>query len=242
MVTPPGILLGILCFFQRDPRASRSDPIVQRRWPSKDDYATIIRTPSYVINTIAQAAVTFAAGGIGFWIVAYLQFRGQPESATKFFGIIIVVAGLSSTLIGGWAGDRLRQRYPGSYFLVSGIGATLAFPFFVAMLFTPFPAAWFLMFASVFFLFLNVGPSYTALANVSLPRVRASAFALNLFLIHLFGDAAAFPTIGFIAGHTNMTVAFLVVSLMMLIAAAAWFLGIKYLARDTERVAAATQA
>lgn len=241
-VTPPGILLGILCFFQRDPRASQSRPIMQRRWPTKDDYTTLIRTPSYVINCVAQTAVTFVAGGIGFWIIAYLQFRGQPESATKFFGLIIVIAGLTSTLIGGWAGDRLRHKYPGSYFLVSGIGAALAFPFFVAMLFTPFPAAWFLMFAAVFFVFLNVGPSSTALANVSLPRVRASAFAINLFVIHLFGDGAAFPTIGFIAGHTNMNVAFLVVSFVMLIAAAAWFYGIKYLAADTERVAAVTQA
>jgi len=241
-VTPPGVLLGILCFFQRDPRASQSHPIVQRRWASKADYATLIRTPSYVINCIAQTAVTFVAGGIGFWIVAYLKFRGQPESATKFFGVILVTAGLTSTLIGGWAGDRLRERYPSSYFLVSGIGATLAFPFFVAMLFTPFPAAWFLLFVAIFFVFLNTGPSYTALANVSLPRVRASAFALNLLVIHLFGDAAATPTIGFIAGHSNMTVAFLVVSFVMLIAAAAWFYGIKYLARDTARVATATQA
>ena len=240
VVTPPGLLLGILCFFQLDPRASRSDPIVQRRWPSKDDYGTLLRTPSYVINCIAQTAVTFVVGGIGFWIAAYLRFRGQPESATKFFGLIIVIAGLTSTLIGGWAGDRLRQKYPGSYFLVSGIGTALAFPFFVAMLFTPFPAAWFLMFATVFFVFLNTGPSYTALANVSLPRVRASAFALNFFVIHLFGDAAAFPTIGFISGHTNMTVAFMLVSFVTLIAAAAWFYGIKYLPTDTERVAAAT--
>ncbi|HJT81231.1 MAG TPA: MFS transporter [Chthoniobacterales bacterium] len=242
VVTPPGILLGILCFFQRDPRASRTAPIVQRNWPSREDYARLARTPSYVLNCIAQTAVTFAAGGIGFWIAAYLKYRGQPESATKFFGLIIVVAGLASTLLGGWAGDRLRQKYPGSYFLVSGFGSALTFPFFVAMLFTPFPAAWFLMFGAAFFLYLNTGPSNTALANVSLPKVRASAFALNLFVIHLFGDAASYPVIGFIAGHTNMTVAFLVVSFMLLIAAATWFYGIKYLPRDTQRVTAATQA
>jgi MFS family permease len=241
-VTPPGVLLGILCFFQRDPRASQSHPTVQRRWPRMSDYATLVRTPSYVINCIAQTAVNFVAGGVGFWIVAYLKFRGQPESATKYFGLIIVIAGLTSTLIGGWLGDRLRPKYPGSYFLVSGIGTALGFPFSVAMLFTPFPAAWLLMFAAVFCVFLNTGPSFTALANVSLPSVRASAFALNLFAIHFFGDAAAFPTIGFIAGHTNMNVAFLLISFLMLIAAAAWFYGIKYLPADTEKVTAATAA
>jgi MFS family permease len=240
LVTPPGLLLGLLCFFQRDPRHTSETPI-QRERPTKEDYKVLIRTPSYVINCIAQTAMTFTVGGIGFWVAAYLRFRGQPESATKFFGLIIVIAGLTSTLIGGWAGDRLRNKYPGAYFLVSGCGMALAFPFFVAMLFTPFPAAWFLMFTSVFFLFLNTGPSNTAIANVALPNVRASAFALNILVIHLFGDAAAFPAIGFIAGHSNMTVAFLFVSVVMLIAAVAWFAGVKYLAKDTARVELATQ-
>src|SRR5438874_11338010 len=96
------------------------------------------------------------------------------------------------------------------------------------------------MFSSVFFIFLNTGPSNTALANVSQPKVRAAAFALNILVIHALGDAAAFPTIGFIAGHTNMNVAFLFVSIVMLIGAVAWFAGVKHLPGDTARVEAAT--
>ena len=235
LVTPPGVLLGLLCFFQRDPRAGGIvRPAAQRA--SREEYLRLWRTPSYVINCAAQTAMTFAIGGIGFWVAAYLKFRGEPPSSTKFFGAIIVVAGLISTLLGGWAGDRLRKTYAGSYFLVSGVGMIVAFPLFVAMLFTPFPAAWLFMFGSVFFMFLNTGPSNTALANVSLPTVRATAFALNILVIHALGDAAAFPTIGFIAGHTNMTIAFLFVSGMMLLSGIIWLFGMKYLAADTAAV------
>jgi hypothetical protein len=39
------------------------------------------------------------------------------------------------------------------------------------------------------FLFFNIGPSNTALANVTPPTVPASAFALNLLIIHLLGAA-----------------------------------------------------
>jgi MFS transporter, Spinster family, sphingosine-1-phosphate transporter len=235
LVTPPGLLLGVLCFFQRDPSAGGiARPAAQRA--TREDYLTLFRTPSYVFNCAAQTAMTFAIGGIGFWVAAYLKFRGQPASSTKFFGAIIVVAGLISTLLGGWAGDRLRKTCAGSYFLVSGVGMVIAFPLFVAMLFTPFPAAWLLMFGSVFFMFLNTGPSNTALANVSLPRVRATAFALNILVIHALGDAAAFPSIGFIAGHTNMTIAFLFVSGMMLLSGIIWLFGMKYLAADTAAV------
>src|ERR1700682_1504321 len=137
LVTPPGLLLGLLCFFRRDPRARGVvRPEAQRA--SLDDYLKLFRTPSYLLNCVAQTAMTFAIGGIGFWVAAYLKFRGQPPSATKFFGVVIVVAGLVSTLLGGWMGDRLRRRYAGSYFLISGLGMIVAFPLFVMMLFTPF--------------------------------------------------------------------------------------------------------
>jgi MFS family permease len=242
LVTPPGLLLGALCFTQRDPRA-RSSRRERKAVASMSDYVTLDSTPSYVLNLLAQTAFTFAIGGLGFWVAAYLRYRDQPDASGKaIFGAILVAAGLISTLLGGWIADRLRNRNPGAYFLVSGLGMVIAFPLFALMLFTPFPAAWWLIFAAIFFAFLNTGPSNTALANVSLPKVRASAFALNILVIHLFGDAAAFPTIGYIGGHTNMTIAFLVVSGMMLVSGLFWLGGMKYLAHDTAIVEEASRA
>ena len=210
-------------------RASAPAIRPERQRAQRADYRALARTRSYVLNCAAQTAMTFALGGIGFWVAAYLRFRGQPASATQTFGVIIAGTGLISTLAGGWLGDRLRARISGSYFLVSGCGMLLACPLFIAMLFVPFPQAWWLMGASVFFLFLNTGPSNTALANVALPKVRATAFALNILVIHALGDVLAFPTIGFIAGHTNWTIAFLVVSGMMLVSGLLWLIGMKSL-------------
>ena len=242
LVAPPGLFLGLFCFFQRDPRVGADGVRPERYRATLEDYLTLARTRSYVFNCIAQTAMTFAVGGIGFWVAAYLKFRGQPPSATPIFGVVIVVAGLVSTLLGGWLGDRLRSRYPGSYFLVSGVGILVAVPLFVAMLFTPFPFAWVLMFASVFFMFLNTGPSNTAIANVALPKIRATAFALNILIIHALGDVLAFPTLGFIAGHTNWTIAFLFVAVVMLVSGVFWLFGVRYLAADTAAVEAAVSA
>ncbi|MGZ5537488.1 MAG: spinster family MFS transporter [Chthoniobacterales bacterium] len=240
LVTPPGILLGVFCFLQRDPRVIDGErpKSARARWP---DYKELIRTRSFVFNCLAQTAFTFALGGLGFFVAAYLRYRGLPDSQRAYFGLITVVAGLGSTLLGGWIADRLRTRYPSSYFLVSSIGMLLAFPFFVAALYIPFPVAWVFMFIAIFFAFLNTGPSNTALANVSRPRVRATAFALNILVIHLFGDVAAFPTIGYIGGHTNMNVAFLVVGFMMLLAGVFWLLATRYLAVDTAAVEGAVR-
>src|SRR6059058_1571421 len=185
-----------------------------------------------------MTALTFAIGGLSFWVPGYLEYRGLPPSSRIIFGGILVFAGLTATLIGGVAGDRLRKRFAGSYFLVSGIGVLIAFPFSAAMLFTPFPAAWVMMFIAIFFLFFNTGPSNTALANVTDPSVRATAFAINILIIHALGDAAAPPLIGAVADRTNMNVAFLVVSAMMLVAGVLWLWGAKYLPSDTAAIEA----
>jgi MFS family permease len=235
LVTPPGLLLGLFCFFQRDPRARLGGRSLRKR-ASLEDYLALVKTRSFVLNTFAQTTMTFALGGIAFWMPAYLQFRQQPPSSRILLGAITVVAGLISTIVGGFLGDRLRARVAGSYFLVSGIGMLIAFPLFLGMLYAPFPAAWALFTGAVFFVFLNTGPSNTALANVSMPSVRATAFALNILIIHALGDATSPPVIGLIAGRINMNAGFLLVSAMMLVSGLFWLAGMKFLSADTETV------
>lgn len=237
LVTPPGLLLGLLCFWQRDPRVP-TDHLIQK--PTRRnfrDYLNLFRTRSYLINCVAQTLMTFVTGGLGFWVPAYLRYRNQsPDIGMTIFGLITVVAGLISTLLGGVVADKLRSRFAGSYFWVSGIGMLIACPLFIVTLYVPFPAAWIPMFLAIFFLFLNTGPSNTALANVSLPAVRATAFAANIFMIHAFGDVQAFWLLGYIGGHINMHVAFLFVSAIIFLSGLVWLLGVKYLPADTAAV------
>ncbi|HEX4696539.1 MAG TPA: MFS transporter [Candidatus Udaeobacter sp.] len=234
LVTLPGLLLGLLCFWQRDPRVTGPHFGQESARRGLGDYLRLFRTRSYLINCVAQTLMTFVTGGLGFWAAAYLRYRNQsPDVGMTIFGLITVVAGLVSTLLGGIIADRLRSRFAGSYFWVSGIGMLIACPLFIATLYIPFPAAWITMFLAIFFLFLNTGPSNTALANVSLPAVRATAFAANIFVIHAFGDVQAFWLLGYIGGHANMHVAFLFVSAIILASGLTWLLGVKYLAADT---------
>ena len=239
LVAPPGLLLGLLCFWQRDPRFAAGHLAQKSPRRSLRAYLNLFRTRSFLINCVAMTLMTFVTGGLGFWVPAYLRYRNQsPDVGMTIFGLITVVAGLVSTLLGGIIADRLRSRFPGSYFWVSGIGMLIACPFFIATLYVPFPAAWITMFLAIFFLFLNTGPSNTALANVSLPAVRATAFAVNIFVIHAFGDVQAFWLLGYIGGHTNMHIAFLFVSGIILLSGVAWLIGVKYLPADTAAVEA----
>jgi MFS family permease len=239
VVTVPGVLLGIFALFMKDPRRGKSEPAVESSHkPQLRDYLELAKIPSYVLNTAAMAAMTFAIGGISFWMPLYLiNIRKIPaDTANTMFGLLVVVGGLAATLAGGFAGDKLRSRFSGSYFLVSGVGILLACPFVLLMLVVPFPISWWLLLGAVFFLFFNTGPSNTALANVTHPAVRASAFALNIFFIHLFGDALAGPLLGAVAGKYGWNAAFGVVVAVMAVAGLLWLLGMKYLADDTAAI------
>jgi len=244
LTLPPGLILGAMCFFMKDPPRGASDGATHHR-ASLRDYAMLARTPSYVLAVAGMTAFTFAIGGISFWMPTYLhEHRGQEDlgHVNLIFGGITVVAGLTATLLGGWLGDRLRARFSGSYFLVSGGGMILGFPFFLASLYAPMPMAYGFIFIAIFFLFLSTGPSNAILANVTHPSIRATGFALSIFFIHALGDAISPPIIGWVTDLTktesnpagDMTLGFLIVGGMILVSGVLWIWGAAYLKRDTE--------
>jgi predicted MFS family arabinose efflux permease len=237
-VVPPGIILGVLCFFMPKPPIQAHSKTRARM----ADYLSLLRNPSYIFNCLGMAALTFAIGGISYWMPTYISsFRKAGEIGTVniIFGILTVVTGISATLLGGIVGDRLRGKVRGAYFVVSAAGLLAAFPFFAAMLIVPFPLAWVCVFLAEFCLFFNTGPSNTALANVTHPSIRATAFAINILFIHALGDAVSPYVIGVLSDRfgKNMNVGFGLVGLMMIAGGIAWALGARHLDRDTARVA-----
>lgn len=234
LTLPPGILLGLWCFFMPEP--PRED--AGKRRATRADYLQLLRIKSYVLDCAGMTAMTFAMGGIGFFMPRFLaQYSGiNPETATPIFGGIIVFTGLLATLAGGIAGDKLRNRFPGSYFLVSAAGMLVGFPLTLLMLITPFPACWVVIFLAVFCLFFNTGPSNTIIANVTPPGVRATAFALNILIIHALGDAISPLIIGWVAEQSSIKWGFAIVSFMMAAGGLLWLWGARYLEQDTQRV------
>jgi hypothetical protein len=98
-----------------------------------------------------------------------------------------------------------------------------------------FPLAWLPLGLFVFCLFFNTGPTNTILANVTHPSIRASGFAINIFVIHALGDAISPWLMGVIAGWSSMDLAFLVVSVLILVGGVFWLWGVRYLEADTAR-------
>lgn len=235
LTLPPGIILGVFCFLMKEPRRGGADAAVPHK-ATFADYKSLLKIKSYVLNCAAMTAMTFAIGGMAFFMPRYLEEeKGIPlDRASMYFGAITAVGGLLATLAGGMAGDALRRRFGGAYFLVSAGGMLLGFPLFLAMLYVTQPLLlWTLVFLAVFCLFFNTGPSNTALANVTHPSVRATAFAVNIFVIHALGDAISPAIIGLVADRSNLQTGFLLVSVTILVGGLLWLWAARYLAADT---------
>jgi MFS family permease len=237
LMTLPGLALAAWCFVMPEPKRAHVAGVADK--PKIADYARLLHIPSLITNILGQAAMTFAIGGLSFFVPLYLEEARQVPGAQASigFGVIVAAGGLTATLFGGWLADRLRARFRGAYFLVSGSGMLIGFPMTIAMLYAPFPLAWVFVFLAVFFLFLNTGPANTALANVTPPALRATAFAVNILVIHALGDVLSPPLIGWIKDATHSwNAAFFAVSIAMLIAGVIWLTSMRALARDTAAV------
>jgi MFS family permease len=240
VVVVPGLLLGAWCVFMREPPRGQVDraaaPARPARW---GDYAFLMSVPSYSLNTIGMTFMTFAMGGLGFWAKAFLEHKQAAPvlglEPASFFGLMTAVLGLIATIAGGLAGDALRARLSGSYFLVSGAAMIAGAPMLLLMVALPFPLAWLPMAAYVFLLFFNTGPTNTILANVVHPQLRARGFALNILIIHLFGDAISPFVMGWIIGKEDrFDLAFQFVAAFVLLGGLLWLWAARYLQRDTE--------
>lgn len=238
VVVPPGIALAAWCFFMKEPPRGQIEGIeTGRRKQKLSDYLFLLKIRSYTFNTIGMTFMVFAIGGMGFWMPRYLEWLEVPDfhgiPPKTMFGGLTALTGLAATLLGGWAGDRLRDRFPGSYFLVSGAAMLVAFPLLLLTINLPFPLAWLPLAGFVFCLFFNTGPTNTILANVTHPQLRAPGFAFNILLIHLFGDVVSPPLMGAIRDYADLKVAFYAVSGTVLLGGLVWLWGARYLEEDT---------
>jgi sugar phosphate permease len=174
--------------------------------------------------------MVFAIGGISSWMPTYLEReRGIPlDKANYYFGLIAVVDGLFGTAVGGWLGDRWLRRSRGAYYGISALSALLAIPGALYAFYGKPGAVFGALAVAEFFLFLNTGPLNAAIVNSVAAPIRATAIGVNLFVIHLLGDAISPPLIGAISDRSNLRFGLTITLLGMVASAAVLFYGMRF--------------
>jgi len=190
----------------------------------------LLRNPAFLTSTLGMAAMTFSLGGIQVWMPKFLSSeRGYTLAAANFnFGIIIVVDGIVAALAGGWLGDYLLPRLKGSYYLVSAASMLLGVPCMIVALYARGPIMIPAIAVSAFFLLLNTAPLNAAVINSVGAHIRATALAVNIFIIHLLGDVPSPAMMGWVADKRSMQAAFILPVIAMAISSAILFYGMKF--------------
>jgi MFS family permease len=238
LVGLPGIILVLPVWFLNEPArgamaASPAPEAVER------NYAALFTNRSFVTNTLAMAAMTFALGGLAQWLPTFLYRMHNLDvaKANTLFGGITVLAGITGTLAGGWLGDRCQTRTPKGYLLVSGWGFLLGTPVAAYAILTPsLTSCLAATFCAEFFLFLNTGPLNTVIVNVTPHAIRAMAFAVNIFFIHALGDAVSPTLLGWLSDRWGLRNALLVTPAAIALAAGFCFLCTRFITADTSRI------
>ena len=163
---------------------------------------TLWRIPTFVRVTTGYGFLTFALGGLAFWMPRFLEIhKGLTlKEANILMAVVTTVAGGLGTLAGGFGGDWLFRRNPRAHLWISGLGVALALPFGALAIFAVDP--WIYktgLFVSVFLLFLNPGLLTTLIVSVAGPARRAIAVACNIIVIHFIGDVPSPFLIGWVA-------------------------------------------
>jgi MFS family permease len=220
----PGLLMALLAWRVRD-----FHPVVKSEISDEtaavDVYKHLLRNSAYVISVIGYAAYTFALGAVAYWMPAFLEReRGvAPNVATVQFGLIVVITGFIGTAVGGWLGDYVTARRRNGYLFVCAISSLLAAPAaLLAFTLHDRVAYTTAIVIAQLLLFMSTGPVNSALVGYVDPYERASAVALSIFAIHLFGDVPSPLIIGMLSHASSLSKAFLIIPVAIAISGALW--------------------
>jgi len=223
----PGFILAVMLMFVEEPKRGAQDRLKDS--VERGTIFGLLKNGAFWSCTIGMAMMTFAIGGMQVWMPTFLtRVRNVPlDKANFIFGGMTLASGFLATFVGGWLGDYLLKYTKGAYYLVSGVGMALAVPaIYLAITYTGsamYPA----IFLAEFFVLLNTAPLNAALVNSVSARIRSTAVAVNIFVLHILGDAFSPTLMGRISDKSNLRLAFLVVTIAVALSAISLLLGIR---------------
>ncbi|HPN82558.1 MAG TPA: MFS transporter [Spirochaetota bacterium] len=222
IVPIPGFILAMLALRMPDKVHHRHEPHV----PLK----SLLKNHAWLWVLVAGTLVTFATGAIITWGVEFVRryLAMDIQTSSLMLGGTLVVSGIIGVVAGSWLADRLATRHSwgraavlagtltlAGPILFGGIQAGWEGPWFVGLdgtLFADFVSgmgtAGILFFASAFLagalMSAYHGPLTALIHEIVPPRMRASAFAAYVLVIHLIGDTLSPAAVGWVSDLASL--------------------------------------
>ncbi|HEX7841727.1 MAG TPA: MFS transporter, partial [Kofleriaceae bacterium] len=236
----PGVVLALSCLLIAEPPRK----LLDAKTRLLDGMRELAAIPLFRRAVLGYAAYAAAVGAFSHWGPKVLLERYSDldvATASGRFGGVLIVAGVISTLVGGWWADRAIRGQPAAtpgapydapahraavnaLLRICALGMVLAAPLAALCFFMPTSIAFFAVaFVVDLGLFLSASPLNTAILRAVPVERRASAIAASTFAIHLFGDLWSPTALGLLKDALNVTIAMMTIPLTFAWSAYLWW-------------------
>ena len=212
----PGLFLAILAGTLLKDKAREANNASR---PAIKDYLPLFKNRPFLCVCLAQAMMTFVMGGLAAWMPMYLHRYLQMDAAQAgtYFGTLVISCGAVGTYVGGILAARLLKRTANAYYQLTAGCFLVAVPFcWLTLCITHMVGVLCCLGAVLILLFMPTGAIAAALVATTDEKIRSMAFALNIFVIHLLGDALSPTLIGWASDAWGLKAAVFGASLFLL--------------------------
>lgn len=202
----PGLILAVFIFMIREPARGAAEEVKVSQEKLDKPLKRILLIKTFWWLTLAGLAFNFATyANNSFMVPMMMRYFGVGiGEASVATGVIVGLTGLLGLTLGGWAADRLHQRFARGRLLFGAVSMLIAalctgytllsgkmdFIWFVAI----FSFGW--LFSYNFYTCV-----YTALQDVIEPRLRATAMALFFAGLYLLGGGLGPVVVGLLSDY-----------------------------------------
>ncbi len=160
---------------------------------------SLLRIPAYLMVMAGGMFVVFASTAFITWGPTFaIRYHGlSVAKASSWMGGLVLVGSVGGVLLGGYIADSLQRRWTFGRAITIGCTLLIGTPFLYVAVATDSLFLFLLcLFVASFLLTCYHGPATAVIHDLTPPRAHGFAFAIYLFVIHLFGDAVAPVLVG----------------------------------------------
>lgn len=169
--------------------AGSSAPVAEQP-PLGEALKTILGIRSLMLIIAGTAVQSLAGYGLMVWGAPFMiRVHGMSQTEVGLaLGLTFGIAGCAGVLCGGWLSDTMGQRDAKWYMRLPAIQAVLGLPFLAGFLLAEDSTVALICFAPFYFIAnMYIGPMFAMTQSLVPPTMRATASAINLFIVNLIG-------------------------------------------------------
>ncbi len=199
LVGLPGFVMALLIDRLRVPAAASP--------PRRMRVTSLLRIAPFLGILAGGMFVVFSSAAFATWGVVFAhRYHGMSvEQASLWLGTLVMAGSLCGVTLGGYAADRLQEHLKGGRALVIAVTLLAGTPLLYGAVVSTSRAVFLAcLFGATFMLTCYHGPATAVIHDQTPHHAHAFAFAVYLFVIHLFGDAIAPALVGRVSDVFNL--------------------------------------